>query len=114
MAKLLQLPSYSDQNGTLSVFEHVFNGSLSEVEFLINKTLVNMKVSEDIAVVEESGLIVVNGTSEIKIYQSNVKYNLDNPQQCLLLGEKETFRIENYSKDCILILLKKLIVTSPK
>jgi WxcM-like, C-terminal len=106
MAQIISLPSISNTSGTLSVFEHVFMGSVGKLEFLINKSTLSTKIDTIIKEETDSGLICLNGSCKISIDHKFV-YTLSRPSECLIINPNEAFNILFFSFDCILILLKK-------
>ncbi len=106
MAQIISLPSISNSSGTLSVFEHIFMGSLGNLEFLINKSNLSYKIDGILKEETLSGLICLNGSCKILLEENN-NVTLSKPTDCLVLSPNEAFKILHFSTDCILILLKK-------
>jgi hypothetical protein len=106
MAQIISLPSISNSSGTLSVFEHIFMGSVGKLEFLINKSNLSSKIDGILKEETSTGLICLNGSCKI-LLEDNNNVTLSQPKDCLLIKPREAFQILYFSNDCILILLKK-------
>src|ERR1043165_4686338 len=94
MAKLFELPSYSDERGTLTVFEKVLGFSIKRVYYIYNVN--HLPRGGHAHKPGKQALICISGSClvEVKNRSTQQEFELSLPQQCLLVEPKEWHQIK--------------------
>jgi dTDP-4-dehydrorhamnose 3,5-epimerase-like enzyme len=104
MAKIIELPTHSDERGSLTVIEKCLPFEIKRLYYIYD------------AVGKRGGhkhqktcqaLISVKGSCDIFVDDGNVKntYILDKPNKCLLLNPEDWHSMLNFTSDCVLLVL---------
>jgi hypothetical protein len=104
MAHIIQLKTFQNESGILSVFENIFDGNIKEINILVQKNKLVKTLAPFQKLKLQRGLIALNGTCVI---HTKEEFFLEKPQDCLLLKSDDFFDILTYSEDCILVLIIK-------
>ena len=107
MANIIKLKSIENQDGILSVFEHLMPGHIERVYFIYgvpeNKIRGGHRHHET-----WQGLICLNGSCKVYVqdnYNSDQVYELDSPGKCLLLKPTDWHQMFAFSEDSILLVM---------
>ncbi len=103
MAKLIQLPEFTNDTGSLTVIEKVLPFDIRRVYFIYH---VSRKRGGHRHRKTTQALICLNGSCEIYI-NNGVSENtvmLDTPQKCLILEPQDWHTIDKFSKNSILLV----------
>mgnify|MGYP000945804272 CR=1 FL=1 len=113
MASLLNLKTFTDDRGNLTVIEKVFPFDIKRIFYIYG-------VDESIrgghrhhATIQAA--VCIQG--ECSIYTNNGKqsddFNLDSPHKCLLLQPEDWHQMKNFSKDAILMVFASEFYNEP-
>ena len=105
MAKIIQLPTYEDNRGKLSVIEKILPFEIKRVYYIYdtnNKPRGGHRHRRTI-----QALICVSGSCEIKCQNKKIKENylLNKPDKCLIIFPEDYHTIENFQKHTVLLVL---------
>lgn len=108
MAKLIDLPLFSDQRGSLAVMQNILPFTISRVYWIFGASGIrgghrhknNMQA-----------LVCVNGSCNIKTNNGVERkvWSLDSPSKLLILESIDWHTMENFSKDAVLIVFASSI-----
>lgn len=106
MSKIIDIPTIADERGKLSVIENIAGFNIKRVYFIYDtdgkpRGGHRHKKTEQI-------LVCVSGSCNIfcqNELRKESKYLLDNPKKGILLDPKDWHTMENFSDDCILLVL---------
>ncbi len=106
MAIVLDLPSFSDHRGNLTVIEKMFDFDIKRVYYIYN---VNDTIRGGHRHIKTRQILVaINGKCNI-VYENMTKESktilLDEPTKCLLLEPEDWHIMKDFSSDCILLVL---------
>ena len=104
MATLIQLKTFSDHRGSLTVIEKVLPFEIKRVYYIYNATT------------ERGGhrhkktwqaLVAVSGSCQVYVHNGKEEntFLLDTPDKCLILAPEDWHTIDNFTKDCVLLVL---------
>jgi dTDP-4-dehydrorhamnose 3,5-epimerase-like enzyme len=104
MAYLIDLPTFSEERGSLTVIEKVLPFEIKRVYYIYNATQKrgghrHKKTWQALISVAGSCQIYVNNGREENIYI------LDKPDKCLVLAPEDWHTMDNFSSDCVLLVL---------
>ncbi|GAB6074879.1 sugar 3,4-ketoisomerase [Nautilia lithotrophica] len=107
MAKLIDIPTFVDERGKLSVIEKIDNFDIKRIYYIYgNKN--NKKRGGHRHKITRQILIAISGSCEIFCEyenQTTETFILNNPEKGLLLEPKDWHIMQDFSKDCILLVL---------
>jgi dTDP-4-dehydrorhamnose 3,5-epimerase-like enzyme len=106
MAKIIKIPTINDQTGSLSVIEKMLNFSIKRVYFIYNTK--DMARGGHRHKKTKQLLICVSGSCDV-FYENNKKesntFLLDKPNKCLCIEPSDWHTMQNFSKNCVLLVL---------
>jgi len=104
MAYVIKLPNFNDHRGCLTVIEKVLPFEIKRVYYIYNAT---QKRGGHRHKKTWQALISVAGSCEIYVGdgKEGKKYILDTPDKCLILAPADWHSMDNFSKDCVLLVL---------
>jgi hypothetical protein len=107
VATIIKLKSIENQNGILTVFEHLMPDSIQRVYFIYgvpeNKVRGGHRHKET-----SQSLICLKGECKVYVQENNTKENLfelNSPGKCLLLKPSDWHQMYDFTEDCILLVL---------
>lgn len=104
MALLINLPTFKDDRGSLTVIEKALPFAVKRVYYMYG---CNGKRGGHRHIKNIQALISAAGSCEI--YTNNGREEktliLDNPAKCLILESKDWHTMSNFSRDCVLLVL---------
>lgn len=105
MTKIIELKSFSDNRGSLTVIEKILPFSIKRVYYIYN--LNQFKRGFHKHKKTQQALICISGSCSIFIdNKSTVKeFILDFPNKCLILEPSDFHWMDNFSKNCVLLVL---------
>lgn len=102
MAKLIFLPTNSDERGRLTVLERILPYTIKRVYFIYKcdgseRGFHSHKKTKQ-------ALISVNGSCDVHVLINNVEevFHLDSPDKCLLLDPSDYHWMNNFIDKCVL------------
>ncbi|MCB0415208.1 MAG: FdtA/QdtA family cupin domain-containing protein [Bdellovibrionales bacterium] len=104
MAKILNLPTFSESRGDLTVIDKIIPFDIKRIFYIYNASGIRggHRHKKNI-----QALICVSGRCEI--YNNNgsekSEYILDKPDKCLILDPEDWHTMRNFSDDAILLVL---------
>lgn len=106
MAKIINLPTMSDERGNLSIIEKIADFDIKRVYYIYNtdgKQRGGHRHKQT-----KQLLVCVSGSCDVfcegDLKETNT-FSLDNPSTCLLVEAKDWHTMQNFSKDCVLLVL---------
>ena len=105
MPKLIHLPTFSDNRGQLTVIEKILPFDIKRVYYIYQTG--GKKRGYHSHKKTSQALVAVSGCCHIYIKKkaSSSCFILDNPKKCLLLKPNDFHWMNNFSKDCVLLVL---------
>jgi dTDP-4-dehydrorhamnose 3,5-epimerase-like enzyme len=105
MPKLFRLPTFTDHRGHLTVIEKVLPFEIKRVYFIYNTKGKERGFHSHKRT--KQALIAVSGNCEVNVKDqaNNSKFTLDSPKKCLLLDPNEFHWMNNFSTECVLLVL---------
>lgn len=105
MPKLIQLPTFSDSRGQLTVIEKALPFDIKRVYYIYQAEGKERGYHSHKKTAQ--ALIAVSGSCQIfiKDQTNNLGFILDSPTKCLLLEPQDFHWMNNFSKDCVLLAL---------
>ena len=105
MPRILKLKTFSDSRGSLTVIEKVLPFSIKRVYYIYNLNQTKRGFHKHKKT--QQALICISGSSSIFIDdKSNTKeFRLDSPDKCLILEPCDFHWMDNFSKNCVLLVL---------
>jgi len=106
MAEIIQLDSYNDKGGELTVLEKKLPFDIKRIFFVTNQQKGQIRARHANRVLKE-GLICLAGSCDILLDDGNKRETivLNNKEECLLIGNMTWIETSNYTEDCILLVL---------
>ena len=104
MAYIIDLPSFKDERGSLTVIEKVLPYDIKRIYYVYDVT---NKRGGHKHIKTVQALIVLNGSCEIFI-DNGIKEEtilLDSPSKCLIVEPKDWHTMDKFSKDSVLLVL---------
>ncbi len=105
MAKIINLPIFSDSRGTLTVIEKVIGFDIKRVYYIYDAN--NEIRGGHRHKKTTQALVSVKGSCEI-FSDNGIKqeiFILDSPNKCLILDSKDWHTMSNFSEDAVLLVL---------
>lgn len=105
MAALIELPTFIDNRGKLTVIEKILPFRIKRVYFIYDTD--NKDRGGHRHKLTTQALICLNGNCSVACDNSfiNEEYHLDSPQKCLIVYPEDFHIMKNFSKDAILLVL---------
>ena len=104
MARMIELPTFGDSRGELSVLEQAVPFPIRRVYFIYRAQGLRggHRHRSNIQV-----LVAVSGAVRIHVHDglSRADYLLDNPRRALLLETKDWHTMDEFTPDCVLLVL---------
>lgn len=105
MAYLKKIDSFFDSRGALAVIEdfHIF--PIKRVYFIYSVPDVERGGHKHIKT--KQACVCVNGSCVIDVHNNSIieSFKLDSPTKCLILNPEDWHKMNNFSDDCILLVL---------
>jgi dTDP-4-dehydrorhamnose 3,5-epimerase-like enzyme len=105
MAKIIDLPTFGDDRGMLTVIEKVFQGDIKRVYYIYGaddkpRGGHRHKRTQQI-------LVALHGECEVycETPESSNNFLLNSPAKGLLVEAADWHTMQNFSKDCVLLVL---------
>ena len=102
--KIIQLKTVSDERGSLSVIERCLNFDLKRVYYIYGASgqrggHAHKKTKQ--------AIVAVNGRCNVDVYIDGgfTKVELNDPALCLLLDPEDFHYMDDFSNDCVLLVL---------
>jgi dTDP-4-dehydrorhamnose 3,5-epimerase-like enzyme len=107
MAQIINLNTFSDYRGNLTVIEKILTFEIKRVFYIYNIPSKNITRGGHRHRRITEALICLKGRCEIANNDGNKKENfvLDSPEKCLILQPKDWRIIHDFSKEAILLVL---------
>lgn len=104
MANIINLPSFTDDRGSLTVLEKVLPIDVKRVYYMYDIT---SKRGGHRHKKTMQALIALNGSCEVFVENTNKKetFVLDSNNKCLLVNPEDWHTMNNFSKGTILLVL---------
>lgn len=104
MAYFIELPTFSDRRGSLTVIEKILPFEIKRVYYIYNASSKRGGHRHKKTI---QALIAVAGKCEIFVNDGEKKetFVLDKPNQALIIECKDWHTMDNFSKDCVLLVL---------
>lgn len=104
MAKIITVPTISDERGSLSVLDNHLNFSIQRVFYIYN---VSSKRGGHRHIENQMCLIVLNGSVDIYVQSPNEDqvFTISSPDQALLLEPEDWHTMENFTLGSTLLVL---------
>jgi len=104
MANIINLETFKDDRGSLSVIEKILPFEIKRIYFIYNVCGVRGGHGHLRTI---QGLISVHGSCEIivKGAKKEERFALDSPDKCLLLQPEDWHQMQNFTNDCVLLVI---------
>ena len=105
MAKYINIPTFVDSRGSLSVIEKILPFEIKRVYYIYNLNESDRGYHAHKKTIQ--ALIMSSGSCDVFVgkTQEFIKYKLDSPSKCLLLDPEDFHWMSNFSKNSILLVL---------
>jgi len=105
MAQVIDLPTFGDQRGAVSVIEKCLPFDIERVYYLYGCD--GSVRGEHRHIKTQQALVCVHGQCDVYTNNGKTKqtFNMNAPDQCLLLPPEDWHRLENISGDAVILLL---------
>jgi dTDP-4-dehydrorhamnose 3,5-epimerase-like enzyme len=102
--KIIKLKTVSDERGSLSVIEQCLNFDFKRVYYIYGA---NGQRGGHAHKKTKQALVAVNGRCNVDVYIDGcfTKVELNDPALCLLLDPEDFHYMDDFSKDCVLLVL---------
>lgn len=105
MAELIQLPTFTDNRGKLTVIEKCLPFDIKRVYYIYDVDDSIRGWHKHKKTVQAAVVVAGECTIVIKTRNSERKYQLNRPDQCLLLMPDDFHYMENFSQHAVLMVL---------
>jgi len=106
MAKIIQLPTFNDERGNLTIIEKVVDFDIKRVYYIYGTD--GKQRGGHRHKKTRQLLISISGSCSV-FCQNNLKqeeiFILNNPKKCLIVEAEDWHTMQDFSKDCILLVL---------
>lgn len=104
MPYLIDLPSFKDDRGTLTVLEKLLPFDIKRLYYIYDATSIRGGHRHKKTI---QALICLGGSCEIYVNNGEVenKYILNNPAKCLVLDTKDWHTMDKFTRNAILLVL---------
>ena len=106
MAKIINLPTVSDERGSLSIIEKIADFDIKRVYYIYNTD--GKQRGGHRHKKTKQLLVCINGSCDVfceNELKENNTFLLDSFEKCLLVEAKDWHTMQNFSKDCVLLVL---------
>ncbi|MCD6433652.1 MAG: FdtA/QdtA family cupin domain-containing protein [Sulfurimonas sp.] len=106
MAKLINLPTISDERGSLSVIERIADFDIKRVYYIYNTD--GKQRGGHRHKKTRQLLICISGSCSVFCENSlkeKSSFELDSPQKCLIVEAEDWHNMQDFSKDAVLLVL---------
>jgi len=106
MAKIIHLPTMTDERGSLSIIEKIADFGIKRVYYIYNTD--GKQRGGHRHKKTKQLLVCVNGSCDVFCENEKKERNtflLNSPEKCLLVESKDWHTMQNFSQDCILLVL---------
>lgn len=105
MAEIIILPSYSDENGILTLVEKIFKNDIKRTFFIYG--VGNGTRGGHRHINTKNALVCLYGNCKVEVISENKKeiYQLDSPNKCLILAPEDYRKMYEFSEGAILVVL---------
>ena len=105
MPKLIKLPVYKDNRGSLTVIEKILPFVIKRVYYIYQAE--SGERGHHSHKKTTQALISVSGSCQIHVKnkKNNLRFDLNSPTKCLLIDPYDFHWMNNFSKDCVLLVL---------
>ncbi|MCX6155652.1 MAG: FdtA/QdtA family cupin domain-containing protein [Candidatus Kapabacteria bacterium] len=106
MAKLIDLKTYTDSRGSLTVLEKVLPFEIKRIYYIYDIPSTDKVRAGHRHIRNIQALICLKGYCEIHNNSGKVTeiINLDSPDKCLILNPEDWHTMQNFSSDAILLV----------
>lgn len=103
MAYIINVPTFSDSRGSLSVMEKLLPFEIKRFYYIYNTTSKRGGHRHKKAI---QGLICVGGSCEIYVHdgESETTFLLDSPEKCLILDPKDWHTMDQFTNHATLLV----------
>lgn len=107
MAQIINLNTFSDYRGNLTVIEKILPFDIKRVYYIYNVPSESIVRGSHRHRNNVQALVCLKGECEISVNNGCKKENfeLNNPEKCLILQPKDWHIMHNFSKDAVLLVL---------
>lgn len=106
MAHLVNLKTFTDQRGNLTVIEKILPFLINRVFYIYGVDNSDRGFHRHKKTIQAA--IVIHGKCRIMSQSGNglpvEEYNLDSPSKCLIINPEDFHWMDNFTKDCILMV----------
>ena len=106
MANIIDIPTFSDKRGSLSIIEKKIDFDIKRVYYIYNTD--GKQRGGHRHKKTKQLLVCVNGSCEVFCEDSKKIQNiflLDKPSKALIVKAEDWHTMQNFSKDCVLLVL---------
>ena len=105
MAKYINIPTFVDSRGSLSVVEKILPFEIKRVYYIYDVNDSERGFHAHKKTIQ--ALIMINGSCDVFVgnNQESIKYRIDSPSKCLLLNPEDFHWMSNFSANSILLVL---------
>lgn len=105
MAKIIKIPTFSDERGDLSVIEKLVNFNFKRIYYIYNSD--GSQRGGHRHKKTRQLLVCIHGSCDIFCENKfeEVVFSLNSPKKCLLLEAEDWHTMSNFSKNCILLVM---------
>lgn len=102
MAKIIYLPTNSDDRGSLTVLERILPFEIKRAYFIYKCD--GSKRGFHSHKKTQQALVAVNGSCDVHVLNSGIDevFTLDSPEKCLLLAPSDYHWMDNFNDKCVL------------
>ncbi|WP_321778865.1 FdtA/QdtA family cupin domain-containing protein [Sulfurimonas sp.] len=106
MAKIINLPTMNDDRGCLSVVENITDFDIKRVYYIYNTDGKQRGGHRH----KKTKQLLMSTSGSCNVFCENEKketetFLLDSPSKCLLVEAKDWHTMQNFSKDCVLLVI---------
>lgn len=105
MPQLIELPTFSDGSGSLTVFEKLLPGDIKRVFYIYGVTADEQRGMHGHHKTWNS-LICVVGSCSVYVKNATIetRFELSKPNQCLILAPEDWHIMDRFSPDAVLLV----------
>jgi len=104
MSKIIRLNSFSDKRGSLTVIEKCLPFDIKRVYYIYNAKVARGGHAHKATF---QAMVAVNGSCIVRCLYDNIEtiYELDKPDDLLMLNPDDWHEMYGFSEDCVLLVL---------